>query len=71
MYFTVLAGSSMVGLSSDKISPVAEKRLAPLFGQPFVLAKIMKPKISDHDSTCSLVIVPPKGPIQIKVWKSG
>jgi len=53
----------MVGLSSDKISPVAEKRLAPLFRQSFVLAKIMTPKISDHDSARSLVIVPPKGPI--------
>jgi hypothetical protein len=71
MYFTVLAGSSMVGLGSDKISPTAEKRLASLFGQSFLLAKIMKPKISDHDSTRSLVVVPPKGPIQIKVWKSG
>ncbi len=60
-----------MGLGSDEISPIAEERLAPLFGQPFVLAEIIKPKISDHDSTRSLVIVPPKGPIQIKVWKSG
>jgi len=61
----------MMGLGSVEISPIAEKRLAPLFGQPFVLAKIMQPKISDHDMTSSLVILPPKGPIQIKVWKSG
>jgi hypothetical protein len=61
----------MVGLGSDEISSIAEKHLAPLFGQPFVLTKIMQPKISDHDSTSSLVIAPPKGPIQIKVWQSG
>ncbi len=57
-----------MGLRSDEISPIAEKRLAPLFGQPFVLAKIMTPKISNHDSTRSPVIAPPKWPIQIKVW---
>ena len=49
MYFKVLAGSCMVGLGSDEISPIAEKRLAPLFGQSFVLAKIITPKLSDHD----------------------
>jgi hypothetical protein len=70
MYFAVLAGSSMVGLGSDEISPIAEKRLAPHFGQPFVIAKIVKPKISDYDSARSLVIVPPKGPIQIEVRHS-
>jgi len=31
----------------------------------------MQPKISDHDSTRPLVIVAPKGPRQIEVWKSG
>jgi len=58
----------MVGLGSDEIAPIAEKRLAPLFGQPFVLAKIIKPKIPDHDLTRSFVIAPPIGPIQSRHW---
>jgi hypothetical protein len=70
MYFAVL-GDIRVALSAKKVFVIAKKFLAPLFGQPFVFAKIMNPKIPDQDAARSFVILlPAKRPRQVEVRKS-
>ena len=49
MYFAVLADIK-AALSAEKVFVIAEKFFASLSGQPFVLAKIIKPKIPDQDA---------------------
>ena len=66
-----MRGDSRDGsLNGDEIGIIAEKSFASLLGQPFVFAKIMTPKIADHDPTGSLVILfAAKRQCQIKVRK--
>ena len=52
------------------MSVIAEELFAASLGQPFVFAKIMDAKISDHDAACSLVVFSPKRPRQIEVRHS-
>jgi hypothetical protein len=54
---TVRGDSRDGSLNGDEIGIIAEKSFASLLGQPFVFAKIMTPKIADHDAASSLVIL--------------
>jgi hypothetical protein len=70
MYFTVL-GDMRAALSAKEVFVIAKKLFAPLLGQSFVLAKIIKPKIPDQDAARSFVILlPAKRSPKIEVWKS-
>jgi hypothetical protein len=70
MYFTVL-GDIRAALSAMEVFVIAKKFFASLFGQAFVLAKIIKPKIPDQDAARSFVILlPAKRSLKIEVWKS-
>jgi hypothetical protein len=61
----------VVALSAKKVFIIAEKFFASLFGQPFVLAEIMNPKIPDQDAARSFVILLlTKRPLQIEIRKS-
>jgi hypothetical protein len=55
--FAVLGDSKGNALKVDKVSIITEKFLAPLFGQPFVLAEIVNSEIPDHDAARSFVIL--------------
>ena len=69
MYFTVL-GDIRAALAAKEVFVIAKKFLASLFGQSFVLAKIVKPKIPDQDAARSFVILlPTKRPRQVEVRK--
>ena len=69
MYFTVL-GDIRAALAAKEVFVIAKKFFAPLFGQSFVLAKIVKPKIPDQDAARSFVILlPTKRPRQVEVRK--
>jgi hypothetical protein len=46
-------------LSAKEVFVIAKKFLASLFGQSFVLAKIIQPKIPDQDAARSFVILLP------------
>jgi hypothetical protein len=70
MYFTVL-GDIRAALSAKEVFVIAKKFFASLFGQSFVLAKIIKPKIPNQDAARSFVILfPAKRSLKIKVRKS-
>jgi hypothetical protein len=70
MYFAVL-GDMSAALSAEKVFVIGEKFFAALFGQPFVLAKIISPKIPDQDAARSFVILlPTKRRRQVEVRKS-
>jgi hypothetical protein len=69
-YLTV-RGDIRADLSSMKVFIIAEKFLASLFRQSFVLAKVIDPKISVQDAACSFVILlATKRPRQVEVRKS-
>jgi hypothetical protein len=69
MYFTVLR-DMRAALSAKEVFVIAKKFFASLFGQSFVLAKIIKPKILDQDTARSFVILlPTKRPRQVEVRK--
>jgi hypothetical protein len=69
MYFAVL-GDMRVALSAKEVFVIAKEFFASLFGQPFVLAKIIKPEIPDQDAARSFVILlPTKRPCQVEVRK--
>jgi hypothetical protein len=69
MYFTVL-GDMRAALSAKEVFVIAKKFFTSLFGQSFVLVKIIKPKIPDQDAACSFVILlPTKRPRQVEVRK--
>jgi hypothetical protein len=58
-------------LSAKKVFVIAEKFFGSVFGQPFVLAKIMDSEIPDQDAARSFVVLlPTKGPRQVEVRKS-
>ena len=68
MYFTVLGDRGDGSLFGKKVFVIAKKFFATLFGQSFVLAKIIKPKIPDQDAARSFVILlPTKRPRQVEV----
>jgi hypothetical protein len=70
MYFPVL-GDTRAALSAKEVFVIAKEFFASLFGQSFVLAKIIQPEIPDQDAGRSFVILfPAKRPLKIKVRKS-
>jgi hypothetical protein len=70
MYLAV-RGDRRPALSAKKVFVIVEKCFTSLFGQPFVLPEIMKPKILDQDAARSFVILlPTKRPLQIEIRKS-
>ena len=70
MYFTVL-GDIRAALSAEEVFVIAKEFFASLFGQSFVLAKIIHPEIPDQDAARSFVILlPAKRSLKIKIWKS-
>ena len=57
-------------LSAKKVFVIAKKFFGSVFGQPFVLAKIMDSEIPDQDAARSFVILlPTKRPRQVEVRK--
>jgi hypothetical protein len=57
--------------SAKEVFVIAEKPFTSLFGQPLAFAKVVTPKILDHDAATSFVVfLLPKRPRQIEVRKS-
>ena len=54
--YLAVRGDISAPLSAKEVFVIAEKPFTSLFGQPFVLTKIMTPKILDHDTATPFVV---------------
>jgi hypothetical protein len=58
-------------LSAKEVFAIAKKLFTSLFGQPLAFAKVVTPKILDHDAATPFVVFPvAKTPRQIEVRQS-